>query len=221
MQSARNYLKKIQQRPYEDRVKILWTATAIIAVVLAVLLGVYFKYKTSSSSNNPDDSQVLESLKSQASDLKLGFSELKAQLSGQASVFSSLPENYQAVTIKDYFVRTQNNLLVINFEVTNPTADILDFLSGDRSSFTLDDGGTILQPKLLQTDLGDPFPIKILGKQTKSGTVVFPQPQSATATLRAAEMFFESQPSAKFLQNITINISKAVPQIKGTNQPRD
>ncbi|MBI2355987.1 MAG: hypothetical protein HYV13_02180 [Candidatus Doudnabacteria bacterium] len=107
MNSIANLIAKIQQKPYKVRMRMLWGATAAVALILMVIW--FFSVKKAVTNI---DSQDL---------LNINRNEIPVQ---------------EAKYVKVERIEESNNSLKIFFSVNNPETDILSFSSSTEVELT-------------------------------------------------------------------------------------
>lgn len=157
----KDFIQNLQNKPYATRVKILWGAVSIIAVVLFAVWTL--------------------SIKSSVSELPggniLGSNEIK-----------TFAERNEDITQIEYAETTSEELKVY-FKISNPTTDILNF--SEASDITLTIKGKEYHPKQVVDRQENPFVKKILSKTTNFGILVFDKIEGDEGTLVFDQLSYE------------------------------
>jgi hypothetical protein len=209
-------IKKLQTRPYEERMRVFWVISILsaLAVIAAwVALG-SFAPKGPSGAN-----ELVQSWQEGAKSAGRGFTEMQRQISEQ-KIRASLPEGH-AVKMIDFDANAGTGLLTIDLEINNPTSDILNLAGADRTNVYLQDGATRLMPQKFVTSSGQAVPGKILSNTKISAQAVFDRPQEKTVILNLADLYFESQPNAKFTESFELALDGKVQGLQNILLPRE
>jgi len=183
------FLKNLQDKPYETRVRYMWGSVGIIAVILLVIWTINIK----SSVSNVKVSDLTK------------IPETKSTSSPQGN------ENY--ITIEH--AEMTKDVLKLYFNFNNTTADILNI--PDSSNITLAADGKSLNPTQITDRQGQPFVSKILSHKQNFGILVFPEVDSDTAELTFDQMVFDTQPGQFFMQKIKLDLKQLEKQTNVRN----
>lgn len=209
------FITKLQQRPYEERMRILIFTTTICAVILGAIFLTLAKLQPQSPQNNQNN--ILDTLKQTAANTGEGLSKISSDVASQLQDYK-LPADYHAVSMKKFSVSADK--LVIEFEANNPTIDILNIFSANYSNVVLKDEVSTSSPISILTSDQIPFPAKILSKMKLAGLITFPKPKTSQVTLEISNVYFETRTDTPFTEKLDINLNG---DVKGANTrlPRD
>lgn len=172
-------LEKLRSKPYETRVRILWSTVIVIGVLLAVIWITSLR-GTIKSFNTRD----------------------LLKTAPQSTITS-------AVSDKDYVsierVDKLNSGLRIYFNVKNETDDILNFPQTDDITLTAED--QTLHPIQILDRQNQPFVVKVLSHTQNFGILVFPPVGADSAKLTVDEMSFEKTAENSFHQDFDLNFN--------------
>lgn len=170
---------KIQAKPYETRVRILWgtalAATAIIIVIWALNLRSTFNGVSKSDLikiSNPADSVALTN-----------------------KTFAGAER-----------IERTGGLLKIYFNFENSTDDILNISKLDDITLLIN-GKTVKAQKITDRQ-NNPFVQKILSRTKNFGILYYPQTEGKDAILTFDRMFLESTPGSLFQQKLELDLEK-------------
>lgn len=214
----KNFFKGLQNRPYEQRVRLLWLATTACGVILLLLWAPFLKLNNTfpAAQNN----ELISSLKQGLSETQEQLNKLGQEAKSQLAL-GEVPPDFQPVTIKDFTFQEEAGLLIIFLQITNPTLDILNFLNVDRANIQLIDQDQNLLPQKILLDNQELFPNRILSKTELTGQLTFPRPKSNEVTLRITKMFFENTPNNLFNQELKLVLDGGVKGTKSLKLPRE
>lgn len=177
MMRFQNFINRIQEKPYETRVKIMWWSVIILAIILVLL----WAFNIKSTINNSS------------------FSETS---SGSKTESTSAPakETYVSVERAEISGETLN----IYFNINNTSNDILNAPKLSNISLTAKD--TEYDAYQLTDRQGRPFVQKILSHNQNFGILAFPNVNTDSAELILDNMFFEMTPDQVFIQTIHLDL---------------
>jgi len=194
--ALQQFIRSLQHRPYEQRVRFLWVGSIISACIL-ILVWVGLS-KLSARGGSWTDNKLFHAISQQLNLAKEKFPNLTATKNpATPEAAAGLPENFQVVQIRSFSQNKIQHQLVINFIASNPTEDIMTFLNAGRSNIYLQDGEARLQPTSIKA--GDlPYPSKILSQTSYPGQAVFPLPEDPQVTLIIEGMIMQDHPDILF-----------------------
>ncbi|MBI2607324.1 MAG: hypothetical protein HYW51_00685 [Candidatus Doudnabacteria bacterium] len=187
--SLNSFIRNLQNKPYGARIRILWTTTIIIGIVLVAVWLATLKNNIS----NLGGENIL-------GDNPLPDNNFLADQGNQAQ------NNY--ITAERTGL-TPAGASEIFFKVNNPTQDILNFSPLDQIELKV--GQTILTPLKLTNRQGQTFVKKILSNTENFGTLTFQQIEADNGTLIFDNLFFEQAPTNIFKETLELdfkNLSK-------------
>ncbi|MDP2934123.1 MAG: hypothetical protein Q8N81_08460 [bacterium] len=203
--SLKSFVRSLQARPYHVRVKILWLATAVAAIILFSAWGMY-QNLSSPSSDNSGKPGFISSIQNKFNEAKQSLSLFRTDASNTAVNDPATPETIKIV-LKDYLPDEKAKTLTIRFEVANSSMEILNFLNDKTENFQLLAGSEKSAPSAVQTDKKQPFPKRILGKSTTTGEAIFPLPATIIAEMKITNLYFISAPDQIFAKTVYINLA--------------
>ena len=171
-------IAKLQSKPYQTRVKILWGIVLVCSVLIVVLWGFNLQ-KTISRIDGVD----LNPLDDDA----------------QAIVQNSEYVKVERVEITDDIVR-------VYFNVENPTDDILTF--SKLSDVRLIAKEKIISPEQITDRQGRPFVQKILSRTQNFGIVDFKAVEEKSGELFFENLSFEQNQKTIFKEKVELNFEK-------------
>jgi len=210
--SLSDYLKSLQAKPYQERTRILWISTIIVAIVLLGIWVSLIKFQNAGNSGrsfNPFGyfTDLVDNAKSRLTQF-------------QDSGGTSSPEAEIALT--NFSTDTLNKTLTVVFTVKNSGTDILSFPENITTGITLADGSETLFLKKITGPDSEPFPKRILSNTEISGQLVFPLPQNQIVTINIANLAFMQNPQSTFAKILTLDLnSRNVRGLFETKYPRD
>ena len=210
-----NFIQNLQNQPYEKRVRYLWIGTIIAGVIVVIAWGSLTALNLRSQEkleqkNNGVFQNLQEDFETARDEFSLAREELQLQI---AQLQIPTEENRQLLKLNGAIISEDKAKLTVEFSIENPTLDVLNVFQSSYANAILTDGSSQSSPKEVKTrDPEDPYPIKILSKQTVAGIMVFPVPQNSIVTLDIQNMFFESIPGETFTESLTID---TVSDVKG------
>jgi len=212
-----NFIRDLQNQPYEKRVRYLWIGTIIAGAIVVVAWG-----SLAAINQKTDDSKIKENDKI-LQELQLDFEKAQDEFTKATEdlkkQFSKLEipneEGRQLLILDGTAISKDKTKLAIEFSIENPSLDVLKVFNDSKENAVLIDGAAKYSPELILTrETEDPYPPKILSKQNVSGFMVFPFPQNSIVTLNIDNMYFESIPNATFTETLVIDLNS---EVKGTN----
>ncbi len=176
--SLEHEMQKLQKKPYETRLKILWVAVLASAVILVVL----WIFNLKNTFKNIDTDSLIKT------DPRV----------------ASLETDIPLLTVERVEKTTGN--FKIYFNLHNQTNDILNV--PDLSQIKLDINGQTFNPKQITNRQGQKFIQKVLSGTQAFGILVFNQIEGEEATLTFDQMFFEKTPGEIFKQELKLELNK-------------
>jgi hypothetical protein len=193
-------VKKIQNRPYEERMRVFWFVSAAGFLLVAA---VWIALGSFSPKLPSDTNQLAQEWQKGTENAKRGFTEMQRQISEQ-KVRALLPDG-RAVTMTNYAVNANTGLLTVELEINNPTSDILNITDANQTNVYLVDGDNRLVPQSFVLDTGQAVPQKLLNHTSISVQTVFSKPQEKTFTLYLTGLSFENNPDSKFTESFELS----------------
>lgn len=173
-----DFIKNLQEKPYETRVKILWGTVGVVAIIILAVWVITLK----ANIKNLDGKNLLST--------------------PATTSINQSPSNFASVERAE--ISGQNLKLYFNFN--NPTSDILNV--SKNSDISLDIDGKQETPTQMTDRQGQPFVQKVLSKTQNFGILVFPAPRDSSGKLTFNQIFFEQTPSQIFNQTIDLDLKK-------------
>jgi hypothetical protein len=174
----KDFLSKVQEKPYETRVKILWMTVAIFSVVLIYLMVQSVQNSISNANGNL----------------------VHVQTGGSVIIESDI-EFAQVERVE-----RSEHTLKIYFNLNNPTDDILNV--SKISDITLNTDKNTLTAQTITNRQGSDFVKKILSHTQTFGILTFPATEATNATLILNKMFLEKKPTEIFGQKLELDLEK-------------
>ncbi|MBX4186786.1 MAG: hypothetical protein KW802_00820 [Candidatus Doudnabacteria bacterium] len=185
----KDFLTKLQEQPYETRIRILWGTVICTGIVLLVL----FVFSIKSTLNGVDGKKLI--------DLSIASDKQQAQTE---IAYASVER-----------VERSNQNLKIYFNFNNPTDDILTI--PQLADITLVAEDQTLNPQTITDRQGNVFVQKILSHTQNFGILVFPATTAATGTLNFSQMYLEKNSSNFFQQKLELNLKDLAQPTKVRN----
>ncbi|MDP4000974.1 MAG: hypothetical protein Q8P83_01935 [bacterium] len=184
--SLHDFIRRLQDKPYNVRVRILWTTTIIVAIVLIVIWLSTVKNEITNIDNN-------------------GFANLNEITDTDEPSGQTITEQNTYIAVE----RTELNetgAFQIFFKVNNSTQDILNF--SPLEQIKLEINGASLTPLQINDRQDNPFVQKILSNTENFGTLVFSQLEVNTGRLIFDELYFEQNPNKIFRESLDLDFKK-------------
>lgn len=178
MTNLKDFITKLRHKPYETRIRVLWSTTAVLGIILLVLWG----YTLKSEIGNLNGTQLLD-----LPNLDLS---------------QDTPPKF----IKVERIEETATVLKIFFSVNNDSADILNFSSVEE--IELSANNTTYQPVQVLDRQNKPFVVKVLSHTENFGTLVFPPVNSDLASITFKDLHFEKQPETIFQETLKLEVAK-------------
>lgn len=173
-----DFIKNLQEKPYETRMKILWGTVGVVAVLLVTA----FIFNLKSVIHQTNGGSFTEGAKnptSQETSLKLATVER---------------------------VEKQGTNLKIHFNFNNDSSDILNL--SKLEDITLKTKAGDLTPTLMTDRQGQAFVQKVLSHTQNFGILSFTNVTADSGELLFDEMFFEKTPQQLFSQALELDFNK-------------
>ncbi len=173
-----DFIKNLQEKPYETRMKILWGTVGVVAVVLVAAFIFNLKsaiQQTTGDSFTENDKNTI----SQETSLKLATVER---------------------------VEKQGANLKVHFNFNNDSSDILNLPK--LEDITLKTKAGDLTPTLMTDRQGQAFVQKVLSHTQNFGVLSFTNVTTDSGELLFDEMFFEKTPEQLFSQTVELDFNK-------------
>lgn len=195
--SLHSFIKTLQSKPYAIRMRILWLASAVVALVLLMVWGGLVRHRNADSSREDTGivgyfGKLFESARFQIS----RFQDTGGAAAPQAEV-----------SLKNFTKDNISQTLTISFTIKNSSNDILKFLDSGLNNVTLSDGDRKLQASSITTELNNPFPKNILSNTEASGHMVFPLPQEKVIAVNITGLAFMQTPEKTFGKILPLDLS--------------
>lgn len=174
-----DFIKNLQDKPYETRVRILWGTVIVLGIIL------FFAW--------------IFGLKSSLGNIK-GSSLIQLDTGSNAVVET----NVKFASVE--YAEQTNNILKIYFNFNNPTDDILNVSKLDDIVLTVD--GKQTRPSKITDRQGNAYVQKILSHTQNFGILTFPTIKTTKATLSFDQMSLEKSPADIFVQNLELNFKQ-------------
>ncbi len=219
MSAIRNYIKSLQNRPYEERVRVFWTIAVISAVCLIVIWAILSRVLPHTD-RNASLSGLVGYIRERISQARENYQEMDdgRQLAGAFTV----PDNFKSLTIRSATLSADGKNLRIEFTANNPTYDILVLLNDAHTNLKLIDGSKVHDPIEILTENGIIFPEKVLSRGAFRGVAIFPKPNNNNVVLSADGIYFLLRSENKFDERYEIAINGEVRGIENTRAlPRE
>lgn len=178
LDKAKNFLKNLRHKPYATKVKILWTITVSVAVILVIIWG----YTLRNQISKLDGEKLID----------------LPDLRNQPQVESKF--------VKIERVESSAKELKIFFSVKNESNDILNFSRAEEVG--LEANNSTLVPLYLLDRQNKPFVQKILSKTENFGILIFPPVQADHAVITFKDLYFEKTPQELLKETIKLNLDE-------------
>jgi hypothetical protein len=178
--SLSDRLEKLQKKPYETRIKILWGTVIICGVILLLVWMLSLKNVFS----NVDSKSLI----------KVPVTQTQTS-PGTSTEFVAVERVEQTQTS-----------LKIYFNINNPTDDILNVSKLNNVSLTEKNNTT--QPKQITDRQGQAFVQKVLSHTQNFGILTFSGTNASSGTLTFDQMFFEKSSDKLFSQTLNLDFNK-------------
>jgi len=175
----KNLISWLQEKPYQTRLKILWTT--LIAVGGLVVVIFVLNIKSTISGIDGKNLIKIDTKSSAAAETALKFAQIER-------------------------IEINNNFLKIYFNFNNTTTDILNV--SKLADITMTANGKQFQPQQITDRQGNAFVQKILSHTQNFGILTFPSINADKATLTFNQMFLDQNPSNLFMQTMELNFSE-------------
>ena len=184
-----DFIKKLQEKPYEVKVRILWGTVIGAAIILVVIL----VFNIKSTLQNVDGKKLI--------DLNTPSSQTTKDTEIQ---YASVER-----------VERTEKVLKIYFNLNNSTDDILNVSKVSDITLTFD--GNESKPQSMADRQGSPFVQKILSHTQNFGVLTFAPINANLATLTLDQMYLEKNPSSIFQQKLELDLDKLTETTKVRN----
>ncbi|OGE80099.1 MAG: hypothetical protein A2660_00525 [Candidatus Doudnabacteria bacterium RIFCSPHIGHO2_01_FULL_45_18] len=175
----KKFLTKLQAKPYETRVKILWGTV----IVIGILLIMFWVSDLKGTIKGIDTSNLVD-----------------LNPSDQNTVLTKTP--FAAVER----VELSGTLMKIYFNFTNSSDDILNVSKLNDVSLNIND--TSLTPQKMTDRQNAQFVQKVLSHSQSFGILTFEAAAAKTATLTFDQMFFEKAASDILQQKLELDLEQ-------------
>ena len=173
----KNKVQQIQGLPTIARVRILWAASVLIAVVL---LGIWI-FSSSRQIKNVN-----------VDDINLTNQSINQQPTNQTKY----------ITVE--WVEKRDDKVLIFFKASNDTQSILNLSKIEDITLTV--SGKDYKPQGVYNRQSEPFVVKVLSNTTNYGYLTFENIDLQSATLEFKTMFFENQSDIQFTEKYDLNL---------------
>jgi hypothetical protein len=180
-------IRKIQDKPYETRVRILWATVGIAGIVLVAI----FVFNTKNSLKDVDGKELINI-------------DVPSTTAMTQTPYASVER-----------VERTEKVLKIYFNFNNPTDDILNVSKLSDISLSFDNSK--LNPKNITDRQGQAFVQKILSHTQNFGILVFDPINSGQVTLTFDQMSLEKNPNNIFRQELNLNLDELTETINPRN----
>ena len=177
----KDFLTRLQNQPYETRIKILWGTVLGAAIILVIIWVLSLK----STISGIDGSSLIK------------LNTTTTSTTEQAQVAYASVERAESTDV-----------LKIYFNLNNPTNDILN--ASKLLNITLTSNGTQIQPTAITDRQGNPFVQKVLSHTQNFGILTFPAITIHQGTLTFDQMFLEKTPNNVFQQKLELNFDELI-----------
>jgi len=175
----KNFIEKLQAKPYETRVKILWSSVLVTGVILVAI----FVFNLKNTVSNIDSKDLI----------KLNPDTKTSPLTSTAYVLVERVER-------------SSSLLKVYFNYNNPNDDILNVSKLSDIILNVENDNLIAQK--ITDRQGNIFVQKILSHTQNFGILYFPATTAKNGTLILDQMFMEKTPSDIFQQTLELNLEE-------------
>lgn len=174
----KDFIKNLQDKPYETRLKIMW-GTVLFAGILLIAV---FIWNIKAVVQNTSGTDLLN-----------------------PPVDDSAEQtNLNLLSVEK--VETRSGRFRIYFNLNNPGEDILNMALIEDITLTINN--VQHQPTEIIDRQGQPFVEKILSKTQNFGVLIFPTIIGAKGTLEFDQMYFEKSPDTLFSQKVELDFNK-------------
>jgi hypothetical protein len=178
--NLKQFVKNLQHKPLQTRVRILWGVTGVIGLALIVL---FF----TSLGNNIN---------------KLNSSDF--------DFFQDNNNNESAVASNNHiqveWVERGDGKTKIFFKITNNTSTILNF--SKLTDVTLKYRDIVINAQQLTNRQGSPFDLKMLSRSESYGIAIFEDVDVDEVVLKFDQLFFENQDQLIFSEELPLNLKE-------------
>jgi hypothetical protein len=179
--SISNGVKNLQDKPDHIKTRILWSTSAVAAVLVVTVWFTNFKHQIA----NISGSDILN-------------------INSGSQSQTSAPHYLQVEN-----ATRANNQLQIFFQVKNDTNDILNFSPLADISLVLD--GKKISPTAVTDRQNQAFVKKVLSNSQTFGILTFDNPEGDQAVLTFDNLYFEQSPENIFKETLDIDLGKLTP----------
>jgi len=182
-------INKIQNKPYETRVKLFWIGLIIAVLLLGTVWGAVAL--ADKPQEQPQNGIIAQ------------FKEWFANARDRADDMASTHSEKEPITILEATETAAGQVLIL-FSVTNETDNILTLLNTTESTAPkIVSNATSTEPISVATSDGQPFPGKILSHTTLAGSMLINKPATTSFTLEFSNLYYEPE-KIKFNQSIPV-----------------
>jgi hypothetical protein len=178
-----DFIRNLQKKPYAVRLRILWSTTIIVAVVLLAVWVATIKNGADSLAGQDLFTITQESDQAE---------EARAEESDHISV--------------ERVETTKAGAFQIFFKIKNSSNDILNFSPLEK--ITLEINKTNLKPLEILDRQGNPFVRKILSNTENFGTLIFTGVEGKSGTLSFEGLFLEQKPQTLFREILNLDFEE-------------
>jgi hypothetical protein len=178
----KDFLTKLQNQPYETRIKILW-GTVLAAGFILVIIWVLSLKSTISGIDGASLIQLNPTTTSNTKQTEIAYASVER-------------------------VESTAQFLKIYFNLNNPTDDILN--TAKLQNITLTFTGNSIQPQSMTDRQGNPFVQKVLSHTQNFGILVFSASPVHQASLTFDQMFLEKNSTDVFQQKLELNLDELI-----------
>lgn len=168
-------ISNLQKKPYQTRLRILWTTVAVVGLFLMVIW--------------------IATIRSEVAGLNLKNDILSLTEKKQAE------ENSNFIKI-ERIESADTGAFKIFFSVNNPTDDILNFAAVENIKLTVNN--TPISPLRILDRQKKSFVLKILSHTQNFGILYFNPPNDEAGQLTFSDLFFEKKPEQLFKENFDL-----------------
>ncbi len=174
----KDFIERLQNKPYEARVKILWGTVVIVAIVLVLVWALTIK----SSVTGLSDGNLLGN-----------------------STNQTIATRSEDVARVEYIERSSKEFKIY-FNIKNSTNNILNFSPATAITLRIKDQD--YHPTGIFDRQGNPYVRKVLSNSQEFGILVFGNIEGSEGTLIFDEMMYENSTSDYFKQELILDFDK-------------
>jgi hypothetical protein len=197
----RNWIRKLQEKPYHARVRILWTVIGASVVILFIVFGYSLRLQLARSRAQESTRPSIFGVLGQG--VREFARQLPEVIRDPRRPLNLFAPRYISIIDQDF----SEGELVVRFTVDNSTDRIL-VIGGAQTAIELVHGDITYEPFDLLDDHGDVFPAKILSRTKVTGILTFSGvPEGESAKLAFRNLYFDDTPSYIWTEEFDVKLA--------------